>query len=1101
MKSRKKIVLGIALITIVLFSILFISTSRANETAVVSLNPPSINGQSVGLGGSFTVTVQVSGVSNLWGWSLGLSWDPSILQMSNSISEGSFLRAAGQTSLTVAPIDNNNGALPNVNDVLTSQDSVSGSGDLVTFTFKIVGYGSTQIDLTNVELLSPAPSPTDSNPQIPSTENNAAFAIDAPQVVHTTSVSSLSDAVLSAVQSGTTSVSSISLPSIPNPIGTTVAIDIRIDGSTGFWAWTLPTVTWNPAVLQLTKVVEGPFLADNTGGDPTTFIGNSKSLYDNTHGLISGGLSEAILAEDTSTDASGVLATLTFTVVGPGTSPVTIGGANLRTSGSDTTGVNVNCNSATVTVAGSISTYSFVFSESGLPSGTSWSVNLAGTTLSSTTGSITFSGLVATSYSYSVAAVSGYSASPASGTITVTGSGQSQAVTFTASAVTYSFVFSESGLPSGTSWSVNLAGTTLSSTTGSITFSGLVATSYSYSVAAVSGYSASPASGTITVTGSGQSQAVTFTASAVTYSFVFSESGLPSGTSWSVNLAGTTLSSTTGSITFSGLVATSYSYSVAAVSGYSASPASGTITVTGSGQSQAVTFTASAVTYSFVFSESGLPSGTSWSVNLAGTTLSSTTGSITFSGLVATSYSYSVAAVSGYSASPASGTITVTGSGQSQAVTFTASAVTYSFVFSESGLPSGTSWSVNLAGTTLSSTTGSITFSGLVATSYSYSVAAVSGYSASPASGTITVTGSGQSQAVTFTSSSSTSSTSTHSPTAIFSPINGTAYAVGGVVMLDASSSTPGYDASGASAVCPISNYAWLVQYLDGTTFASFSGPIITFPVTIVTNLKIILIVTSTDPIVPPSPSFTNTSVASAIIQIVPAQQNAVVDVFTNKGGVGQNVISDAYGPQELVQMYGLVTYNGAPVVNKDVSFVVRNGDGVTIATRVGRTNDTGIAYAEYRLPWPDTSIPEVVFGNWSIVASVDVSQVVVTDTVSFIFNYILNINANGIQLPASIQRGSAIPLSVTIQNIADSVVLSTVTITVYDNANVAIGVFTATNINPINGTSVVTASILIPTWAFVGKATVYVDVLTNVSNLGGVPYCPEKTANFQIVQ
>jgi hypothetical protein len=64
-----------------------------------------------------------------------------------------------------------------------------------------------------------------------------------------------------------------------------------------------------------------------------------------------GGLSGAIQAADTSTDASGVLATLTFNVTGYGNSPITIAGCNLRATYNDTVGVNVTCNSASVSVA------------------------------------------------------------------------------------------------------------------------------------------------------------------------------------------------------------------------------------------------------------------------------------------------------------------------------------------------------------------------------------------------------------------------------------------------------------------------------------------------------------------------------------------------------------------------------------------------------------------------------------------------------------------------------------------------------------------------------------------------------------------------------
>ena len=139
---------------IICSSVLISRSTSANVTTSLGLNPPSISGQSLGIGGAFTVTASISDVTNLWGWSLGLSWDPSVLQMT-SFSEGSFLTSAGQTSLTASPIDNSNGVIPNINDVLTLQNSASGSGNLVSFTFQILGYGSSHIDLATVEMLGP----------------------------------------------------------------------------------------------------------------------------------------------------------------------------------------------------------------------------------------------------------------------------------------------------------------------------------------------------------------------------------------------------------------------------------------------------------------------------------------------------------------------------------------------------------------------------------------------------------------------------------------------------------------------------------------------------------------------------------------------------------------------------------------------------------------------------------------------------------------------------------------------------------------------------------------------------------------------------------
>ena len=171
------------------------------------------------------------------------------------------------------------------------------------------------------------------------------------QFVLMSSTPNLSTAVISAVQSGTPSTSTVTLNPSPNPIGTNVSIDIRIDNvSVGFWGYAVPTVTWNPAVVNLVKAQQGPFLANNTGGDSTEFVGDSSKTWNNTGGILGGGLAAAIFGLDTSTDASGVLATLTFQVTGYGNSTIAIAGGYLIPSSNDNSNVTVACNDATIVV-------------------------------------------------------------------------------------------------------------------------------------------------------------------------------------------------------------------------------------------------------------------------------------------------------------------------------------------------------------------------------------------------------------------------------------------------------------------------------------------------------------------------------------------------------------------------------------------------------------------------------------------------------------------------------------------------------------------------------------------------------------------------------
>jgi YVTN family beta-propeller protein len=251
-----------------------------------------------------------------------------------------------------------------------------------------------------------------------------------------------------------------------------------------------------------------------------------------------------------------------------------------------------NVNSANVSVIGPPPRHTVTFTETGLPSGTNWSVSLNGTPLSSTTSMVAFSEPNGT-YSFTVGSQVGYTATPSSGPVTVSGSPVGQTIAFVPTgARRYTATFTETGLPSGTNWSVTLNGTIQSSATGAITFSEPNGT-ISFSVGTVSGYSASPSSGSITVSGVGQSQAITFTALPPgTYPVTFTESGLPSGTSWTVSLNGTPLASTTTAVAFAEANG-SYSFTISSVPGYTATPSTGVVTVSGHSVSQLIGFQSS----------------------------------------------------------------------------------------------------------------------------------------------------------------------------------------------------------------------------------------------------------------------------------------------------------------------------------------------------------------------------------------------------------------------------------------------------------------------------------------------------------------------------
>jgi len=390
-----------------------------------------------------------------------------------------------------------------------------------------------------------------------------------------------------------------------------------------------------------------------------------------------------------------------------------------------------------------VPTYTVTFTESGLPSGY-WYVNITGQPSSGPIPSSQASYSVSLpngSYSYTVSTGNKeYKPSSYTGSFTVNGTNLNVAIKFTQA---YTITFTESGLPSGTMWYVNLSnGQSYSGTGTTITFSEPNGT-YSYTIATVNKiYAPSPYSGSFTVNGSNVNIGITFTL--VTYTVTFIENGLPSGTTWYVNLSnGQSYSGTGTTITFNEPNGT-YSNTIATVNkNYATNQPSGIFTVNGGNVNIAITF--SPVTYTVTFIQNGLPSGTSWSITFNGITLSSTNPTITFNEPNG-SYSYIISGISGYRANTYSGIINVNGNSVSVSVNWTE--IIYSITITEDEIPNGTSWSATLTGTTfngkyinvtLSSTINTITFNEPNG-SYSYFIHMPFGY-AGRTKGNITVSG------------------------------------------------------------------------------------------------------------------------------------------------------------------------------------------------------------------------------------------------------------------------------------------------------------------------------------------------------------------------
>jgi len=320
------------------------------------------------------------------------------------------------------------------------------------------------------------------------------------------------------------------------------------------------------------------------------------------------------------------------------------------------------------------------FDETGLPTGTSWSVELqSGTTFienSSTTTSLNVPVTANGSYSYTVVNPNGYSGSPSSGTVSVThynvagATNPTYTITFTPTAKTYEVTFVTGNLTAGQVWSVTVNGVAASSNTNTVAFY-LANGTYSFSIPDVGHWYATPFKGTFTVSGNTNlpkwmngvlQNNITFS-----YGYVVSfESSLgthvkPLYVPWSVTFHGVT-NSTTGSSAYVNFTIKNGSYSYFCnnttniAPDWTASPSTGTITVSGAAVAQTITFTP--VFYKIIFFETGLPSGTAWLITINGAPYMTTNGTVILTGHNG-SYSYSVGLMPGYTASPATGTITL----------------------------------------------------------------------------------------------------------------------------------------------------------------------------------------------------------------------------------------------------------------------------------------------------------------------------------------------------------------------------------------------------------------------------------------------------------
>jgi hypothetical protein len=380
--------------------------------------------------------------------------------------------------------------------------------------------------------------------------------------------------------------------------------------------------------------------------------------------------------------------------------------------------------------------YRVRFNESGLANGTHWGVTIDGVAHNSSNPTIDIH-LPNGTYGYSIAVGQ---ANLSYRSFTVAGKGDLIRVAF------FTVTFTESGLPNATRWSVMLDQQLLNSTSNQIVYQ-LINGTYPYHARAALGYGPAIPFANLTVTGGPANATILF--SIHNYSAAFTESGLPAGDGWYLNITGGPSLSATGATTTlsANLTNGTYRFRVATPDKFYAPTYTSNFTVNGAPASVNVTF--SLMTYTVTFTEYGLRSGQVWSVDLSGgpspSAINGTTTLYTY--LSNGTYGFTVASVPGHMVSPSVGNVTVKGSDVAQPIEFLPDA--FPITFTESGLPTGTIWTVGVNGTLHQSNTSVITVNEPNG-SYTFVVGSEAGYTIDPSTGPITMAGHSISRTIVF---------------------------------------------------------------------------------------------------------------------------------------------------------------------------------------------------------------------------------------------------------------------------------------------------------------------------------------------------------------
>ncbi len=105
-------------------------------------------------GDTFSLNLNAENISDLAGWQADITFDPNVLE-AIEVTEGSFLKSeGGDTFFQSGTIDNTVGRITSLFSARIFESGVSGTGTLLSVTFKAKAAGETQVTLENFEFSS-----------------------------------------------------------------------------------------------------------------------------------------------------------------------------------------------------------------------------------------------------------------------------------------------------------------------------------------------------------------------------------------------------------------------------------------------------------------------------------------------------------------------------------------------------------------------------------------------------------------------------------------------------------------------------------------------------------------------------------------------------------------------------------------------------------------------------------------------------------------------------------------------------------------------------------------------------------------------------------